>query len=63
MSRTKLLQQIYARLSTLDSDIEEMRIQGGKDNTIAFLENEMQSLRIKLQEVMNSPCPLLKGNN
>lgn len=60
--RNILLQQIYARLATLESDREEFRIQGGKDEAIAYIDIEMKELRLKLQDVMNSPCPIFKEN-
>lgn len=63
MSRITVLQQYYARLSRLESDREELRIQGDKDEAIALIDVEMKFLRSKLQTVMNSPCPLLKGDN
>ncbi len=57
MSRNQIIQQIYARLARLESDREEARL-AGKD--VAAIDMEMTSLRLKLQDVMNSPCPLLK---
>lgn len=57
MSRTQILQQIYARLARLEEDREVARL---ADQDVSAIDSEMKSLRIKLQDVMNSPCPLLK---
>lgn len=57
MSRDKILQQIYARLATLESDREEARLNG---RDVTAIDSEMKALRLKLQDVINSPCPLIK---
>jgi hypothetical protein len=59
MERTKLLQQIYARLARLEDSREETRI---KNESTEQIDVEMKELRIKLQTVMNSVCPVIKGN-
>jgi hypothetical protein len=59
MERTKLLQQIYARLARLEDSREEARI---KNESTEQIDVEMKELRIKLQTVMNSVCPVIKGN-
>ena len=59
-ARLKLLQQIYARLATLESDREEARINNKETYSIDM---EMTELRKKLQVIMNSPCPVLKEGN
>lgn len=58
--RTKLIQQIYARLATLESDREEARI---NDKETDSIDAEMKELRLKLQTIMNSPCPVFKEND
>lgn len=57
MSRDKILQQICARLATLESDREEARLNG---RDVTAIDSEMKALRLKLQDVINSPCPLIK---
>jgi uncharacterized membrane protein YjjP (DUF1212 family) len=57
MERLKLVQQIYARLARLEDSMEEARI---ADRPIDEIEKEMKALRLKLQDVMNSPCPIFK---
>lgn len=57
MERLKLLQEIYARLSRLESDREVARL---ADHATGDIDAEMDSLRKKLQDVMNSQCPILK---
>ncbi len=54
IARAKLIQQIYSRLARLEDDREEARI---KDLDCSAIDSEMKELRLKLQEVMNSPCP------
>lgn len=58
MSRAQMLQQIYQRLATLESDREAARI---ADSSTDEIDKEMKALRVKLQDVMNSVCPLIKG--
>ena len=58
VERTKLIQQIYDRLARLEESREETRIAEG-DTTL--IDGEMKELRLKLQEVMNSDCPLVQG--
>jgi len=60
MSRLVILQQLYSRLSTLESDMEETRL---KDQPTDHIYQEMKALRLKVKEVMNSPCPLLKEDS
>ena len=55
--RTQILQQIYARLARLEEDREVARL---ADQDIKLIDDEMNALRKKLQEVMNSPCPILE---
>lgn len=57
--RTLLLQQIYARLARLEEDREVSRLE---DKDIKHIDEEMKALRLKLQEIMNSPCPVLQGD-
>lgn len=57
--RTLVIQQIYDRLARLESDREEARI---NDKSIDDIDAEMKALRMKLQDVMNSVCPILQGN-
>lgn len=59
MNRTQILQQIYARLARLEEDREVARLD---NRDVKSIDDEMTSLRKKLQEVMNSPCPLIKDN-
>jgi hypothetical protein len=56
-SRNETLQQIYARLASLEAEREEKRIQ---DQDVSKIDFEMTALRLKLQETTNSPCPLIK---
>lgn len=58
MERTKLLQQIYVRLARLEDSREEARI---KNESTEQIDLEMKELRIKLQNTMNSVCPVIKG--
>lgn len=58
MERAQMLQQIYQRLATLESDREVARITNSSTDEIDV---EMKALRIKLQDVMNSVCPIIKG--
>ena len=62
-ARNILLQQIYSRLASLESSREELRIKGNQDEAITYIDIEMKELRLKLQTIMNSPCPVLKENN
>lgn len=59
--RNILLQTIYARLASLESQREELRICGDKEEDIKYIDIEMKELRLKLQDVMNSICPILNG--
>ena len=59
MERTKLLQQIYARLARLEDAREVARL---SDQATEDIDVEMKELRIKLQNIMNSVCPVIKGN-
>jgi hypothetical protein len=56
-TRTLVIQQIYSRLATLESDREEARI---NDKSTDDIDTEMKALRLKLQDVMNSVCPILQ---
>lgn len=62
MERLKLLQKFYARLARLEDSREELRIKGDCDEQIALIDTEMKEIRLKVQEVMNSPCPVFKGD-
>lgn len=57
-TRLLVLKQIYDRLARLESDREEARIDNQSTDDIDV---EMKALRLKLQDVMNSPCPVLNG--
>lgn len=57
MGRTKLIQQIYDRLARLEDSREVARI-AEQDTTL--IDGEMKELRLKLQEIMNSVCPLIQ---
>lgn len=59
MNNTRMLviKQIYDRLARLESDREEARI---NDKQTDDIDSEMKALRLKLQDVMNSPCPVLQ---
>lgn len=57
-TRMLVLKQIYDRLARLESDREEARIEGKQTDDI---DAEMKALRLKLQDVMNSVCPVLNG--
>lgn len=48
MEKLKLIQKIYARLATLESDREEARINNKETDSIDM---EMKELRLKLQTV------------
>jgi len=58
MERTKLLQQIYTRLARLEDARETARL---SNQATEDIDVEMKELRIKLQNVMNSVCPVIKG--
>lgn len=53
--RTRVVQQIYSRLASLEQDREAARL---NDQPTEEIDKEMTALRIKLQDVMNSPCPV-----
>lgn len=54
--KLKVVQTIYTKLAQLDDLLEELRI---ADKDCRAVESEMKALRKKLQEVMNSECPIL----
>ena len=58
--RNVILQQIYARLARLEEDREVARL---AEKETKAIDDEMTALRKKLQDVMNSPCPVLQGGN
>lgn len=58
MERTKLIQQIYKRLASLE---EERATTDIRSERYAEIDVEMTHLRLKLQDAMNSVCPLVKG--
>ena len=58
MLRTLVIQQIYKRLADLE-DFRNASID--YPETVRMVDVEMKALRLKLQDVMNSPCPLLDG--
>ena len=60
MERLKLLQQIYARLASLEEQREVARL---AEQDCKAIDDEMTALRHKLQNVMNSPCPIIKDGN
>lgn len=60
MERLKLLQQIYARLASLEEQREVARL---AEQDCSLIDDEMKHLRLKLQNVMNSPCPVIKDGN
>lgn len=60
MERLKICQQIYERLASLEVQREEVRI-ANKD--VKEVDAEMAALRKKLQNVMNSPCPVIKDSS
>ncbi len=60
MTRTEIIQQIYQRLANLEKEMETTVVDSWRWNEIGV---EMRALREKLQNVMNSPCPLLKDDN
>lgn len=57
-SRLKIVQQIYERLAKLE---QELCCYDFNSTPWIQTSNEIDSLREKLQSIMNSPCPLLKG--
>lgn len=57
MERTKLLQQIYYRLGRLEESVEEARI---ANRPTEDFDKEIKELRFKLQNIMNSVCPIIK---
>jgi hypothetical protein len=57
MERIKLIQQIYARLGRLEDSREEARI---NNKSTEMFDVEMKALRLKLQDIMNSVCPIIK---
>ncbi len=59
MERLKMIKQIYARLASLEEQREIARL---ADQDCKALDEEMKHLRLKLQDVMNSPCPVIKDN-
>lgn len=58
VNRTQLLQQIYSRLARLEDDREVARIE---NKSTVEIDTEMSALRFKLQDLMNSVCPIIKG--
>lgn len=58
MERTKLIQQIYARLADLEQEFMQCDTCSPRWEEVQV---EMNHLRLKLQDVMNSVCPIIKG--
>jgi hypothetical protein len=56
MDKNKLIQQIYSRLARLEESREESRI---ADIDCSHIDREMNELRFKLKELMNSSCPVV----
>ena len=59
MERLKLIQEIYAKLSSLQDACEVARLSGFATGDLMA---QMDKLRVQLKEVMNSPCPIIKGD-
>lgn len=57
MKRTEIIQQIYQRLANLEKEMEATVVDSWRWNEISV---EMRALREKLQNVMNSVCPIIK---
>jgi hypothetical protein len=57
MERLKIVQQIYTRLASLEEQREVARL---ADQDCQAIDEEMKFLRLKLQDVMNSVCPVIK---
>ena len=55
MERNLLLLQILKRLAELEQYRNEEYVVSSAD-----IDLEMKALRLKYQDVMNSPCPLIK---
>lgn len=53
--KARVIQQIHARLASLEEDREQARLD---DRSTDLIDVEMKELRIKLQDVMNSTCPI-----
>lgn len=54
LSRNQLIKKIYDRLVQLDSDKTQFPL---KEKQIA---EEVKKLRVQLQDVMNSQCPIFE---
>lgn len=61
MERTVLIQQIQERLGRLEKEMESTVVGSWRWNEIDV---ELRHLRAKLQDTMNSVCPIIKdGSN
>lgn len=60
MNKAKLIRQIHSRLGRLEDNREIARLGGTETDDIDV---EITSLRVRLKEVMNSPCPVLKDES
>ena len=57
MKRTEIIQQIQERLGRLEKEMETTVVDSWRYKEIGV---EMTHLREKLQNVMNSVCPIIK---
>lgn len=53
--KARVIQQIYIRLASLESDREQARL---NDQSTDLIDVEIKALRVRLQDVMNSTCPI-----
>lgn len=60
MKRLELIQQIYARLASLEKEMETCVVGSWRYDEIGV---EMTHLRQKLQETMNDICPAVRSYN
>lgn len=59
MDQLALIQQIYQRLASLEQDREKART---SEESTDVIDVEMAYLRMKLQDVMNKVCPVIKSH-
>jgi hypothetical protein len=58
VERLSKVQQIHQRLYVLECDTQDRSV---SEERLRDIYIEMKELRLKLKEIMNSVCPVLKG--
>ena len=60
MDKSKALLKVYSKLARLDDEKDELRIKEPQSPRISILEQHMDELRKQAEEILNSPCPIVK---